>query len=627
MGNEQSQIPGIEIDRKIIEVSDFWTQHSASISGADNVSRLTIFIGDLFINEPVWSPITPLERFSKNLMIYRHPCIIRYISSWQKTSKFHLAVEEVTPVSHLLSKMSTLEICLGLYSVLKALCFLHEKALVSHNNVCLASIFVNKEGSWKLGGMEYLRPYKELSADYLTKSRKHRYSKAIDSNEDKNLKCSSERKDFIDVYAFCVLVKELLKNRNDAEISNMSSFKDFCNKAIEIPDILQRPKLSSLLEHEFFKNSFISIHSYLIELPLKSDSDKTEFFTNLKDELEILNEEVVASQLGGLLVSRMVLLNKTAQGCLLPYILVPKREGNGGLFSEEIFRKYISPKLLKIFCVRDAQIRFLVLAYFPHFLSCFTKEELQLHILPELLVGIKDTNNDLVAATLRTLADLVLVLGAETVIGGKRAKLFNDGRPKSHSTSRKVSRTIRQEISEPEAVTASIDQLSITSSMVELIQNQNELPERPRPDGEEGETSTDEIEETIDEDVENWEDWDNENVETDPVAQVDNTENIVEQEVPPLEQSLIIQSEMTKTQTSYKKPKKILDITELDIKNQTKIVMEENEVDFFQDMEPVIEAKSKFVIDKKDDRDNLISSKLSVNVEEANEDGWGDDWE
>lgn len=46
------------------------------------------------------------------------------------------------------------------------------------------------------------------------------------------------------------------------------------------------------------------------------------------------------------------------------------------------------------------------------------------------MVGIKDTNEQLVSATLRALADLIPVLGAAAVIGGKRAKFFTDGRPK-----------------------------------------------------------------------------------------------------------------------------------------------------------------------------------------------------
>ena len=51
----------------------------------------------------------------------------------------------------------------------------------------------------------------------------------------------------------------------------------------------------------------------------------------------------------------------------------------------------------------------------------------------QLLVGIKDTNEQLVSVTLRALADLVPVLGAAAVVGGKRAKLFTDGRPKVHT--------------------------------------------------------------------------------------------------------------------------------------------------------------------------------------------------
>lgn len=148
-------------------------------------------------------------------MIYRHPCIIKYVSSWQKNSKFHLAVEEVTPLAHILPTLNTLQICIGLHSILKALHFLHEKASASHNNVCVASIYVTKNGSWKLGGMEYLCKYKDLTEDYLNKSRMNRYDKAVDSNEDKHLQNNNIQKDFIDVFAFGVLAYEILKSKDN----------------------------------------------------------------------------------------------------------------------------------------------------------------------------------------------------------------------------------------------------------------------------------------------------------------------------------------------------------------------------------------------------------------------------
>lgn len=65
-------------------------------------------------------------------------------------------------------------------------------------------------------------------------------------------------------------------------------------------------------------------------------------------------------------------------------------------------------------------------------------------------MGIKDTNEQLVSVTLRALADVIPVLGAAAVIGGKRGKLFSDGRPKVswlHSLSQIVATFILLDIS------------------------------------------------------------------------------------------------------------------------------------------------------------------------------------
>lgn len=90
-------------------------------------------------------------------MVHRHPCIVKYISSYTKNNKFYLITEEVKPLAQVLTNQSTLQICIGLHSILTALVFLHEKALSSHNNLCCASIYVTPEGVWKLGGFDYLK--------------------------------------------------------------------------------------------------------------------------------------------------------------------------------------------------------------------------------------------------------------------------------------------------------------------------------------------------------------------------------------------------------------------------------------------------------------------------------------
>ncbi|XP_019869962.1 protein-associating with the carboxyl-terminal domain of ezrin [Aethina tumida] len=639
MGNDQSQFAGTEIDEKAIEVSDFWTQHSAVITTLPNVTNLSVFIGELLVSGPLWKSQTPLEKNSKNLMIYRHPCILKYVSSWQKSSKYYLAVEDVKPLAHVLPSLNELQICIGLHSILKALCFLHETAQVSHNNVCSSSIYVASDGNWKLGGMEYLCKFSDITSDFLNKSKSSRYNKAIDDNEVKSLEIKANRRDTIDVYAFGVLVCELLRSKNEDTVPSLSDFLTLCKNELQNSNVTLRPKLISLLNHEFFNHKFIAIHSFLIELPLKSDDERTEFFSSLLEKLKEFNEVTVAKELSSLLLSRMVLLNKTANTELLPVLLTPRKDGDEdkskGLFTLDTFKTYVSPKLKNIFCVRDAQIRLLLLNNFHNFVETFTKEDIQTCILPELLLGIKDTSDHLVSVTLRSLADLVPLLGAATVIGGKRAKLFNDGRPITHP-GRKLSRPAkRSEFIPPEAdLTATASNSS--NSLVQLNFGVD-LSERQRPDGEEGETSTEEIEQSVDEDLDNWEDWDiNEgghqsmmnslNAQNDePTSHTDSTAVSMDSEPVDLENVSIQISNMEITRKTNQQ--QIVDITELDIKNQLgngKM----DEIDFFQDMEPVIESTNKFLVSGEDGEkkeSEEFSSKLTLSATDVKEEGWGDD--
>lgn len=47
-----------------------------------------------------------------------------------------------------------------------------------------------------------------------------------------------------------------------------------------------------------------------------------------------------------------------------------------------------------------------------------------------MLLGVRDTDDRLVAASLRALADLVPVLGGDVVVGGVRKPFFFHGMPK-----------------------------------------------------------------------------------------------------------------------------------------------------------------------------------------------------
>lgn len=69
MGNDHSHLSGIEIEEKSIELSDFWSQHSATVINSGNITHLSVFIAELFINGPLWVNQTPLEKNTKVLKL------------------------------------------------------------------------------------------------------------------------------------------------------------------------------------------------------------------------------------------------------------------------------------------------------------------------------------------------------------------------------------------------------------------------------------------------------------------------------------------------------------------------------------------------------------------------------
>lgn len=291
---------------------------------------------------------------------------------------------------------------------------------MTHLNVCMSSIYVNANGSWRLGGFEHLWTRKEVTQTLLERSQPYRYANALDKDE---TKC--ELSVGIESFAFGILCDEILSNRKKcSSIPNVAEFQKYCVEQLRNADPNSRPSLSAILQHPYFNQDFILIHSFLSELPLKNQLEKQSFFTSLVDRLRQFDETVIANELIDMILSRLVLLDETAKLCVLPFVLQPRIDCESSstpitpIFSTETFTQFVAPKIKQLFLVRDIQIRLILLDYFGAYMDYFgSREILTNHILPQLLLGIKDTNDQLVSATLRCLADLVPVLGSSTVIG------------------------------------------------------------------------------------------------------------------------------------------------------------------------------------------------------------------
>lgn len=654
MGNESSRLNGLEIEEKAIEITDFWCHYQATIKDSCRYFSLksdgsvSVFKGEAATG-PLWAVSTPLEKFSNNLLKHRHPCIVRYISAWQQHSTLHLATEYVQPLSHILSSLTPLQLCIGLNNILRALVFLHEQAGMSHNNVSVSAVYVTGDGQWKLGGLQYLCPFAELTSTYLKHARIHRYDKAIDPNED-----SYEITTKVDQYGFAVLVDDVFKDCKDAEVPYLKEFRKYCADHLQHQNPSKRPNLSEVLQHNFFNHEFISIYKFLNFLPLKAEEERCEFFSNILDNLKCYDEETAAKQFSGLLLSRLTMLDQTAQKEVIPYILKPRNDriSNGeitGFFSLSVFKEHIKPRLMQLFGVRDSQIRMLLLNHFSKFVNVFSHEELSQHILPELLLGIKDIDDNLVSATLLCLSELVPILGADTVIGGKRSKYFTDGRPNSTTKLTLSSSKVPESKSLRELPCSEI-LYENDKNIINNFENVLTLNERPSPVG--GESLEHEVMATdphvkkIESD-DDWSDWEHSrqlttgaSVKENDVTQIelsnddprdeksnsDVTKNLVEngsKDVSEKRTSLLHKA-------AIEAKKNIVDISELDIKNQKYDVFKKSgndEFDFFADMTPVIEKPTIANVVHKNIT-NDVSSKLNFIPDDNIDDNeaWGEGW-
>ncbi|EYB99591.1 hypothetical protein Y032_0121g1024 [Ancylostoma ceylanicum] len=382
----------------------------------------TIFIRKLENNDEA---LKYFENGIKLLKQLKHPNILKFLEGACTTSDVSLITERVRMLDLSLKSMSIVEIQSGLRHILEALLFLHNKACMSHNNISPSSIFVCSNGEWKLGGFEFTSS-PNLSIEF-TRSKFYTSVRPKEFILPEDQKPGDALQHFSDdSYGFGKLIDYALQNSDESD-EVVHRLKDIAEQ-LTATDPAARLPLSDVLDNPALSNDLTELISFCNTIQIKDVEEKNVFYGNVVARLRSLPGDVVARRLCRLLLSRYVLLEPKSHSELYPYLLVPAEDAEG-ILSREDYDTYMVPELLRLFRVRESAVRIALLSQFGRFAQYLPRDRLEGFVTDEVVQGCHDCDNSLVSSSLRALATLVDILGAEAVCPWTIAKKFGNGSP------------------------------------------------------------------------------------------------------------------------------------------------------------------------------------------------------
>lgn len=371
----------------------------------------------------------------------RHPLIIQYLDHGVVKGKKFVLTEYVEPVSRIISSLEPEEIICGLCDIFKALDFLHQRCKLSHNNVSTKSLFFSRKSlsSWKLGCTQLMSSPDEETFDFVKRVVVYKQLNSTHSylpQEDLTPEICEPIPSFSEIhrrdsFAMGCLIEQLLPELNKSElVSKLKSVKKNARPAVG--SIFMNESIFADCEFLNFKESLLAFSSY-------SEEEKKNFVTiKVIDLMRTIQPELVASKvIPMLLTSRIIMLHTESRKLLHPHLFIPEPVRHESisrhLIPRSLFEIHVLPVITKLFMVRKIQLRLILLQYLNFYVRLVADDVLHSILIPNILLGLEDENDEILSSTYASLSSLVQIFGGDILKGAmkQRRKIFSNDVPRS----------------------------------------------------------------------------------------------------------------------------------------------------------------------------------------------------
>uniref|UniRef100_A0A8C0ZX11 N-terminal kinase-like protein n=1 Tax=Castor canadensis TaxID=51338 RepID=A0A8C0ZX11_CASCN len=346
----------------------------------------------------------------KRLKTLRHPNILAYIDGLETEKCLHVVTEAVTPLGMYLKErveaggLKEQELSWGLHQIVKALSFLVNDCSLIHNNICMAAVFVDRAGEWKLGGLDYM-----YSAQGNGGAPPNKGIPELEQYDPPELADNSGRavreKWSADMWRLGCLIWEVFNGplpraaalRNPGKIPK-SLVPHYCELVGANPKL--RPNPARFLQNcqapgGFMNNRFVETNLFLEEIQIKEPVEKQKFFQELSKSLDSFPEDFCRHKV------LPQLLTAFEFGSAGAVVLTPLFKV-GKFLSAEEYQQKIIPVVVKMFSSTDRAMRIRLLQQMEQFIQYLDEPTVNTQIFPHVVHGFLDTNPAIREQTVKT---------------------------------------------------------------------------------------------------------------------------------------------------------------------------------------------------------------------------------